>query len=425
MTAQITFYLSQIIGNKLYNSDGDSIGKILDIIIYHTYPVNPPADDSFRPVVVGLKAKIDRKVRFLNFRHIEISCIEKKYIFSCKKIVDLAENDFKNTIPLVKNILDRQIVDINGRKLVRVNDVRLVTIPSGTYVIAVDIGTEGLLRRIGIAGIVNKILSLTKKNLSTNFILWDDVGTFDDNNYNIKLSHSSSKLHKLHPSDLADIIEEMGKSTRTKVFESLDEEKAADVLEELEPYAQAHIIENLSIEKAADVLEKMPADEVADLLDVIEEDRAELLLNEMEKESSEEVRELLEYSGKEVGSLMTTDFLSFNEVMTVRETLDELRRQKPEADMIYSLFITDTDERLVATVSLRDLVISDENITLEKIMQRNAISVFDDDKIDSLAEIISKYDLLAIPVTNREMKMEGMVVIDDIVEDLLDKRKTK
>jgi len=425
MTAQTTFYLSQIIGIKLYDSNGNSIGKILDFIIYHFSPANHPDDDAFRPVVVGVKAKIDGKIRFISFKHIEISHIENKYIFSCKQIVDMVESDFNNTIPLAKNILDRQIVDINGRKLVRVNDVRLVTIPSGTFVIAVDIGTEGLLRRIGIAGVVNKILSLAKKSLNTNFILWDDVGTLDDNNFNIKLSRSSSKLHTLHPSDLADIIEEMGKSTRTKVFASLDEEKAADVLEELEPYAQAHIIENLSIEKAADVLEKMPADEVADLLDVIEEERAELLLNEMEKASSEEVRELLEYSGKEVGSLMTTDYLSFNESMTVRETLDELRKQKPEADMIYSLFVTDTEERLVATVSLRDLVISDENIMLEKIMQRNAISVFDDDNIDSLAEIISKYDLLAIPVTNKEMKMEGMVVIDDIVEDLLHKRKTK
>ena len=425
MTAQTTFYLSQIIGIKLYDSDGNSIGKILDIIIYHFSPPNHPDEDAFRPVVVGVKAKIGGKIRFISFRHIEISRIENKYIFSCKQIVDMAESDFNNTIPLAKNILDRQIVDINGRKLVRVNDVRLVTIPSGTYVIAVDIGTEGLLRRIGIAGIVNKILSLAKKNLSTNFILWEDVGTFDDNNFNIKLSHSSAKLHTLHPSDLADIIEEMGKSTRAKVFASLDEEKAADVLEELEPYAQAHIIENLSIEKAADVLEKMPADEVADLLDVIEEERAELLLNEMEKESSEEVRELLEYSGKEVGSLMTTDYLAFNETMTVRETLYELRKQKPEADMIYSLFITDTDERLIATVSLRDLVVSDESMMLKEIMQRDAISVFDDDNIDSLAEIISKYDLLAIPVTDRQMKMEGMVVIDDIVEDLLHKRKTK
>jgi magnesium transporter len=424
MTAQITFYLSQIIGVKIYNADGDRIGKIMDVIIYAAHHVAPP-DDSFRPMVVGIKTRIDGKIHHLNFKYFEVSRIEKNFIFSCKRMVDLTDKDLENTLPLVKNILDKQIVDINGRKLVRVNDVRLVTVPSGTYAIAVDVGTEGLLRRIGISEVVNKVLSLTKKNLNTHFILWDDVEAFDDSNFNIKLSSTSSKLNKLHPSDLADIIEEMGKSSRTKVFQSLDEEQAADVLEELEPHAQAHIIENLPIDKAADVLEKMPADEVADLLDVIEDDRAEMLLNEMEKESSEEVRELLEYSGREVGSIMTTDFFSFKESQTVGETLDELRKMKPEADVIYSLFVVDQNDNFVATVSLRDLVVSDPQTTLDKIMREDAISVFDDDNVDSLAEIISKYDLLAIPVTNREMKMEGMVVIDDIVEDLLDRRKTK
>jgi magnesium transporter len=424
MTAQITFYLSQIIGAKIYDADGDRIGRIYDLIISAVHPTDP-VEESFRPMVIGVKTRIDGKIRFLKFRHVEVTRIEKKFIFSCKKVEDLVEKNFENTLLLKKNILDKQIVDINGRKLVRVNDIRLVTVPSGTYAIAVDVGTEGLLRRIGISDIVNKVLSLTRKHLNTDFILWDDVETVDDSNFNIKLSRSFTKLHTLHPSDLADIIEEMGKSSRTKVFESLDEEKAADVLEELEPYAQAHIIENLPIEKAADVLELMPADEVADLLDALEDDKAELLLNEMEKESSEEVRELMEYSSHEVGSIMTTDYLSFKENHTVGQTLIELRKLKPEADMIYSLFITDSDERLIATVSLRDLVISEHNVALNSIMQKNAISVFDDDKIDSLAEIISKYDLLAIPVTNKDMKMEGMVVIDDIVEDLLDRRKTK
>jgi Mg/Co/Ni transporter MgtE len=217
----------------------------------------------------------------------------------------------------------------------------------------------------------------------------------------------------------------MGAKSRTKIFESLDEEKAADVLEEMEPYAQAQIIESLSIGKAADVLEKMPADEVADLLDELKDEKVELLLNEMEKESSEEVRELLEYEDKEVGSLMTTDYLSFRETMTIEETLQELRLQKPEADMIYSLFITDEAEKLIATVSLRDLVISLPTVTLGDIMNKHIISVNDEDKVNTLGAIISKYDLLAIPVTDSQNTLVGMVVIDDIVEDLMLEGKTK
>ncbi len=426
MTSQITFYLSQVIGNKIYNANGERIGRIKDLLVDMAYNSLMPAEPG-RPHVVALKTKISGKTQYLDFSNIEISRIERKIIFSCKKVVIIDEKNIENLMPLAKKVIDKQLVDMNGRKLVRVNDIRLAIVPSGTYAIAVDIGTEGLLRRIGISGPVKLLLKLTGSSIPSNFILWDDVETIDDSssNYNIKISRPLTKLHTLHPSDLADIIEEMGKSTRTQVFASLDNEKAADVLEELEPYAQAHIIESLSIEKAADVLEKMPADEVADLMDVLEEDKAELLLNEMEKTSSEEVRELLEYSGNEVGSLMTTDFLSFKENMTIDETLAELRRQKPEPDTIYSLFITDKDDKFIATVSLRDLVVTDSDKTLAHIMNEDTISVFDDDKIDSLAEIISKYNLLAIPVTNKEMKMEGMVVIDDIIEDLLNKRKTK
>ncbi|MDR3651911.1 MAG: CBS domain-containing protein [Paludibacter sp.] len=424
MTSQITFYLSQINGCKIYDMNGIRLGKVMDVIV-NTTQQGQPHEEAFRPVIIGLKTKIKGEICYLNFEFIKIESKRKNFIFKCSQLDFLPESKIENCLPLVKNILDRQIVDINGRKLVRVNDIRLVSIPSGTFAIAVDIGTEGLFRRLGIADFVNDILNIVKLNLPTQYILWDDVEALDSSNFNIKLSHSTNKLQLLHPSDLADIIEEMGSKSRKTVFESLDEEKAADVLEEMEPYAQAQIIESLSIGKAADLLEKMPADEVADLLDELEDEKVELLLNEMEKESSEEVRELLEYEDKEVGSLMTTDYLSFREGMTIEETLNELRRQKPEADTIYSLFITNEEEKLIATVTLRDLVISSPTMTLSEIMNKQFIRVFDEDKINTLAEIISKYDLLAIPVTDAENTLMGMVVIDDIVEDLMLKGKTK
>lgn len=424
MTSQITFYLSQVTGCKIYDLDGKRLGKVLDIIV-NTAQHGHPHEEAFRPVIVGIKTKIKGEIQYLNFEFIKIENNKNSFSFICNQAVQLPESTIENCLPLVKNILDRQIVDINGRKLVRVNDIRLVSIDPAIYAIAVDISTEGLLRRLGVANPVNKLLKLFKLNLPSQFILWDNVEAFDTSNFNIKLSQSSSKLQLLHPSDLADIIEEMGSLSRRQFFESLDEEKAADVLEEMEPYAQAQIIESLSISKAADVLEKMPADEVADLMDELGDEKVELLLNEMEKESSEEVRELLEYEDKEVGSLMTTDYLSFRETMTVDETLNELRLQKPEADMIYSLFITDNEEKLIATVSLRELVISLPTMTLAEIMNKQFISVQDEDKIDRLASIILKYDLLAIPVTDDQNTLMGMIVIDDIIEDLMDKGKTK
>ncbi len=424
MTPQTTFYLSQVTGCRIHNQDGTRIGTVSDIIVNTPHSGNFQ-EEVFRPQIVGIKTKIDGESRILDFKFIRIKNKKNTISFECKRVENLNNENIENGLPLVKNILDRQIVDINGRKLVRVNDVRLVSIPTGTYAIAVDIGTEGLFRRLGVDKIINGTLGIFNGSLPTQYILWDDVEAFDNTNFNIKLSHTSSKLQRLHPSDLADIIEEMGAHSRTKLFESLDEERAADVLEEMEPYAQAQLIESMSIGKAADLLEKMPADEVADLLDELEDEKVELLLNEMEKESSEDVRELLEYEDKEVGSIMTTDYMAFRVNMTIEETLNELRTQKPEADTIYSLFITDDNEKLIATVSLRDLVVSLPSMTLGQIMNKHLISVTDEDKINTLAEIISKYDLLAIPVTDAENTLMGMVVIDDIVDDLMLKGKTR
>ena len=149
-------------------------------------------------------------------------------------MIELRDEEVNNGLLLVENILDKQIVDLNGRKLVRVNDVRLATLPAGTFAVAVDIGIEGLLRRIGISIPIKRILSLFKISIPAKFILWDDVQAIDFSNLNIKLSKSYAKLHTLHPSDLADILEDLGKKSSTSVFSALDEEKAADVLEELE-----------------------------------------------------------------------------------------------------------------------------------------------------------------------------------------------
>jgi Mg/Co/Ni transporter MgtE len=191
----------------------------------------------------------------------------------------------------------------------------------------------------------------------------------------------------------------------------------------MENEAQVSMLESLSVEKAADVLEKMPADEVADILDDLQKERADELLEEMEEEASEEVRELMEYPENTVGSLMSTDYFSFHENMTVSQTIMELRRLKPPSDTIYYLYVLDDEEKLVATVSLRDLVVAEPETTLLEIMNRKVIKVEDYDRIDSLAEIISKYNLIAIPVVDEEDHMAGIVIIDDVVFTLMKARK--
>jgi Mg/Co/Ni transporter MgtE (contains CBS domain) len=193
-------------------------------------------------------------------------------------------------------------------------------------------------------------------------------------------------------------------------------------LEELETEARLSVLESMPVEKAADLLEMMPADEVADILEEMEDERAAELLSEMENEASEEVRQLMEYEDNEVGSIMTTDFIAYKSSMTAGNVINDLRRLKPEADTIYYLYIVDGAERLLATVSLRDLIISDPETKIGEIMNTKLIYVHDTDDIESIGEIISKYNLLAVPVVDNEMELLGMVVIDDVVYNLLRSR---
>lgn len=417
-----TFFFSRLLGCDIFDARENILGSISDVWV-QAAPHNE--EEAARPKIAGIIIKTGGEKRHVQFTELQIVKFGTKYKVQCQSLHDVQPELFSDGMLLKANILDKQIVDITGRKLVRVNDIRMVAISNGAYAIAVDVGMEGLLRRIGIEKPVKFIVKLFRGRVSSKYILWDDIEAVDFSNLNIKLSKTQSRLHTLHPSDVADIIEELGKSSKTTVFSSLDLEKAADVLEELEDHEQVHIIENLSVEKAADVLEKMPANEAADIIDRLEDRRAEALLEEMEKETSDEVRELLEYPNTEIGSIMSTDVLSFNQHSAVKDVLMQIRQQKPDMELLYNFFIVDSKERLVATVSLRDLLISEPDTLLKQIMKKKPISVYDEDPLDSLAEIVSKYNLLAVPVIYEDEVLAGMVVVDDILEDLIGKRRTK
>lgn len=405
------FYLSRIIGRKVfYTKDNSVIGRISDLIVDRSYS---------RPRVVAIRL---RSGIILDSSAVDIAKDGRQYAFYCNEIRDIDLNK-ENILYLSKNIQDKQIVDMDGRKVVRVNDVRLAIVKDGTYMIAVDVGLEGLLRRLGFAKPLNIILKSYGKSIPSRLILWDDVEAVDAGNSGIKLTKESAKIASLHPSDLADIIEDLDKNSQASLFASLDEEKAADVLEEMEPESQKHIIGSLSIEKAADVLEKMPSDEVADILDVLSDDVAEDILSEMDQETSQEVRDLMEYPENTIGSIMSADFVSFKSDMSVGDVLHVLRETKPEMDEIFYLYVLNERGRLIATVSLRDLVISDKATIIKDIMNTSFIYVYDDDRLDSIAEIVSKYNLLAVPVVDDQHIMQGIVVINDVVYSLLKRRR--
>lgn len=420
MTPITTFYFNRIRGAVLKDLNGRKIGIIKDLLAE-----NLQIDVwTNRPVVKGIVVKTGEGREIFDFSAIVLSKESGHLTITLTKTKKLDDESRKRCYALEEAILNKQIVDLNGSKLVKVNDLRLVSLPSATFVVAVEIGMEGTLRRMGIVKWAKSISSFLHLTIPSRFILWEDVEAIDFNNLKIRLSENFSRLHTLHPSDLADIIEDLGKRGMTELFSALDEERAADVLEELEPEAQLQIIESLPVHKMADVLEKMPADEVADILDSMDSNQAEKLLNEMEPDSSMEVRELLGYAKNTAGSLMTVDFLEFRSTDSIESVLNYISSNLPEHQELYTLFVTDNDHILKGIFTLRDLLIHPKEKQLSDIMHSVKFSLLDEERISEIAEGISKYNLLAVPVTDKDGALQGMIVIDDVLDDLMSDRNT-
>ncbi len=398
-----SFYLSRIVNSKIFSKDYQIIGKLKDLAV---------TTDSRNPKVAVAKILTQDGIKYINFEQITINKKDGKYHLLCRQ---LKEEDPQNFLMLGKQLLDKQIIDINGRKVVRVNDIRLVLLSTGLYVVAVDIGTEGLLRRLGVA---KPLLKLGIK-IPAKLILWNDVEPVFAGDEKLVLSKTYNKLSTLHPSDLADIIEDFDTKTGMIIFSHLDNAKSADVLEEMEEEAQVKMLENMDTEKAADILEEMPADEVADILDGLSKDLAEELLSSMEKEASDEVRELMEYDEKVIGSMMSNEFVAFRSDETIDNVITALRQTKPEENLINYIYVVNQKNILIGKISLRDLVISEPNQTLKSVMHKDFIFMYDTDKIDTMIDMVSKYNLLAIPIVDKDMNLVGNVIGNDVIHELL------
>jgi flagellar motility protein MotE (MotC chaperone)/sporulation protein YlmC with PRC-barrel domain len=412
MNSNTTIYFSRLLGSSLASEDEGPIGKLLDLVV---------DVGGQRPRVVAASVRTGEGDRLIDFSPFRIKRRGGRFLLSAPEAKD-AFLPAENLLYIKRHLLDKQIVDVDGRKLVQVNDLVLDSTASGSYLVAVDVGLEGRLRRLGLSRPLARLARLFKKTLPSKLILWNEVEAVDFSSTQIKLSKAYSKLDGIHPSDLADILEELDHESRVALFNSLDEERAADVLEELQPEVQVKLLENLDEEKAADVLEKMPADEVADILDELKTEKAERLLAEMETEPSSEVRSLMAYPDDTVGSLMSKDYVFFNQSMKVADALAELRAVKPEAEMVYSLYVLDARGKYVATVSLRDIVVADPEARLGEIMNSVTDPLHDTDGAGDLAELMIKYKLHTAPVVDASGKMAGAIVIEDVLEYVMKKR---
>lgn len=408
-----TFYFSRVLGNPVYTPSSEFVGRLKDLVV---------DANAIRPKVITACVRRGRDSWLVPFNTIHIEKINAQYRIECNNLTP-GSDQTNSTFMLAKHVLDKQLIDLDDRKLVRVNDVRLATLTGGTYVVAVDVGFEGLLRRLGVAKQAKQLLKPFHISIPSNLLLWDEVETVEFGHKGIRLSKVSSKLSTMHPSDLADILEDLNTKSQIDIFTSLDEETKLDVLEELEAEAQVSVLEQLPVQEAAAILEKMPPDEAADIIEELENETAIEILSAMHPISSDAIRTLLQYEEDTVGSVMTTDHLSFRQLVTARETIDSLRKIKPEADRVYYLYVVDESNRLIGTVSLRDLIVAEPTDTLGNFTDKNVIYVKDTDDTDVLFDVVEKYNLLAVPVVDEAQKLIGVVTVNDVIHNLKRIRK--
>jgi magnesium transporter len=402
-------FLSQLIGRPVRDRDGQTFGKVHDLIV--------ALGDAYPPVT-GLVVRVPggRDI-FLPWSNVEEADAGGARLRTTQ-ITITAFSQRSNEIRLWRDLQDKQIVDVEGRKIVRVNDIQLAPVQGRLRLVAVDVGLAGILRRLGLSGPGERLARAI--GLQTeNYIEWEDVDPVESSVSSLKLRVPHQALSTLHPADVAHIVEQLAPRDRAGIMAALEEGRAADVLEELSAADQVDVLEDLPPERAADILEEMGPDEAADLIADLPEDRQEQLLSLMEPEDAQDVRELLTYGEETAGGLMTTDFFTISSDQTAGQVIDRLRAEQPDADHVYYLYVTDPDGVLVGTITLRGLIIADPEVPVATFTRLDPISVRVDADAEEVARAIARYNLLALPIVDEHGRMQGIVTVDDAFERAL------
>jgi len=401
------FFFSQIQGKPIYDHEGHLVGQIKDLAVRW---------ERETPEITGLKyAKGVQE-------HIPIDQVEEMNLVGVKLKGKLQEEKLTPMQPdelyMGKWLMDKQIIDLKGSKVVRVNDIKIFWLQAANrkYMVpvAVDIGLRGLARRLGVEFLV--------KRMENHFVWWEFIQHLEEKTASLRLRKDKQQLDQLHPADLAAIIEDLDYKKRADFIEDLDVETAAEAFAEMEADTQVEIIEHLNSQQAAELLQEMPPDEAADLLGELPEEKSDELLNLMEPEEAQEVRELMEYEEGTAGALMTTEYIALPPNITVAETFPRLRKLAAEAETIYYLYILDEAEGLLGVVSLRELIMAEPEARLDSLMQSRIVSVYPQDSEDRVTDLIEKYNLLAIPVADEDNQMLGIITVDDVLEMLVPDR---
>lgn len=403
-------YLSAVIGRSVINNKGDELGILRDLVMIPG-DVFPEVSHIVIKSRNGLKSLPWNEVTL--FTHVVISV-------AGAQPPGLSSFEARDNEILVKrDLLDKQIVDANGAKVVRVNDIKLGNLNQKLCIFSVDIGFRGLLRRLGYERLGETIAKTLGKDIPNTEISWEYVQPLEANSSKLALNIARDQMNEMHPADLADILENIPIQSIRTVLDSIDAETTGDTIYELEADMRNVIINQLNDEQVSDILEEMEPDEAADILADLPEGKAQELLDMMNREDAEDIQELLEHEEDSAGGLMTPDYFRLSSQITIGQALEILKGCADDVETIYYGYVVDADDRLEGVVSLKQLLMNPPETHITDIIEENIKYVHIDAEPEDMLETLAKYDLIAVPVLDSDDRMAGIVTVDDVLAHYL------
>jgi magnesium transporter len=404
-----TFALTELLGAPVFDTGGSRCGRVRELALV-------PQEDRARVSVLIIRTSTgDHLLPFVSVTSINGG------IRTDVPAANWAKGDgAEGMLLLGRDLLDQQVIDVFGRKVVRVNDLDLLQESVANHIVlkvgSVDVGPRGAVRRL-LKGIVPLVaLRALLRQIPPRSIPWDFVDLIEtDPARRVKLKISHDRLAKLHPADIADIVEDLAPDEREAVFETLNEEVAAGALEEVDPKVQKAIVESLDSDRAADIVEEMEPDAAADLLADLPEERTSEILLEMQPQERKEMVELLEFKENTAAGRMNTEFLAVHVAGTVHDAVEALRHFEGGVETVSTVYLVDSHGTLAGAVPLAKLVLATPDTPLLALTQEPLISSHAGAREKEVAELFDKYNLMTLPVVDDNKKLTGVITSDDII----------
>ena len=403
-------YLSSVIGRSVINSNGDKIGILRDLIM---------VPGEVFPEVSHIVIKSRRGIKTLPWSEVSLFTHVVISTDSVKPHHLVTYLPGEGDILVKRDLLDKQIVDVDGAKVVRVNDIKLGKLNLKLCIFSVDIGFRGLLRRLGYERFGERFARAIKRDIPQSEISWEYVQPLEANSSKLALKIARDQMNEMHPADLADIIENIPIQNIRTVLNTIDAETTGDTIYELEADMRNVVINQLNDEQVTDILEEMEPDEAADVLSDLPEGKAQELLDMMDREDAEDIQELLEHEEDSAGGLMTPDYFRLSSQITIGQALEHLKGCANDVETIYYGYIVDIYDRLEGIISLKQLLMNPPETHITDIMEENIKFVHVDAEPEDILETLAKYDLIAVPVLDSDDRMAGIVTVDDVLAHYL------